>query len=154
MPRGLRFIMTLCVIAPVLIGCTAAGGTPTGSTAGSHSPSDGIASVPPSSASGRTLLTWLGQLGPTMEALVLGPTAINEAGCVTLGGRVLVAPPGSTIDSSGTRLHIESVGDFGLGDPVEASGGYLSASELGPTPPAGYATCLNEEFVIVGGPRS
>ena len=126
---------------------------PTGSTTSVPSQTGPTPTAPPSSASGLTLLTWVGPIGITSEALVLGPTTINDSGCVELDGRVLVAPPGSSIDSSGTRLHIESVGDFNLGDHIQASGGYPTASELGPTSPTGPDMCSNGEFVIVGGPR-
>ena len=50
-------------------------------------------------------------------------------------------------------IHVEPVGDFDVGEHIQASGGYLDASEFGSMgPPVGYETCNATEFVVVGAP--
>lgn len=163
-PKSLAFFfsaaflaMAACQSGPIEPTASTASATKTPATAGS--PTSGTApvrspTVPPVATSGAvTLLTWIGPLGPTMEARVLGPISISPSGCVTVGGRVLVAPPGSAIDGSTQRLHVESVGDFNVGDHIQASGGYLKASEFGDNgPPVGHETCNSTDFVVVGAP--
>lgn len=74
------------------------------------------------------LLMWTpppGDSGARHQALVSGKLAVNDAGCVTLGSSILIAPPGSTVSSDGTSVRLAGHGRYSFGTEVSGlSGGY------------------------------
>lgn len=59
-----------------------------------------------------------------MEAIVAGTLELNESGCYTLAGAVLVAPDGSTGKADGSGVRIAGMGRFVVGEEIKGSGGF------------------------------
>ena len=129
------------VIALFVAGC--------GSAFSSSALPSSLGNASPTTAAEITLLTWDGELGgPGGQAMVNDVLKVSDSGCVSVGDHILIAPPGSTVE--GQRVHIESIGDFELGDPIDTGGSYLDLSEIGPNGPNGYEQCNGTTFVVIG----
>jgi hypothetical protein len=74
---------------------------------------------------GRHLLTLDSPVKAHMDAIAAGSLGINDAGCFTLNRRVLIGPPGSTIDDDGQGVTLSGVGHYSIGDSVRGGGGYI-----------------------------
>ncbi|UYM05634.1 hypothetical protein [Solicola gregarius] len=75
------------------------------------------------------LLTWDKTASSSMEALVHGALSVNDAGCFALGADVLLAPPGSKVVNNGDAIRVPNIGKVDVGDDVDGSGGYLTATD-------------------------
>lgn len=120
-----------------------------GSASSSSAPPSSFPNAPPTTAAEITLLTCDGELGgPGGQAMVNDVLKVSDSGCVSVGEHILIAPPGSTVE--GPRVHIESIGDFELGDAIDTGGSYLELSEIGANGPKGYEQCNGTTFVVIG----
>ncbi len=73
------------------------------------------------------LLTWAQTASgnPMTDALVAGELAVNDAGCVTIGSAILLAPPGSSVLADGSGISLAGHGEYPFGQSVQnLRGGY------------------------------
>lgn len=104
------------------------------------------------------LLTWTDTASDSASADVLldGALAVNDAGCITLGPAILVAPPGSTVLSDGSGITIINQGEVQFGhSPTNLAGGFADITGA-PGEPSGLAECQSSskpetQYVIVRG---
>jgi hypothetical protein len=64
----------------------------------------------------------------TLQALVEGRLEVNADGCVTIEGRLLLAPHGSRVTPDGTGVEFSSTGEVEFGSVVQGAGGYVTLS--------------------------
>lgn len=88
-----------------------------------------------------------------MEAIVSGRLGINDVGCFTVAGLVLIAPSGSSVLDTGDGVRIPGIGEIRLDGQVSTSGGYLPAAELSDI--EGLQECIQDastEVAIISPP--
>jgi hypothetical protein len=102
------------------------------------------------------LLTWAktASNSPTPDALVAGKLAVNDAGCVTIGSALLLAPPGSSALPDGSGISLAGHGEYRFGQSLQnLRGGYGDITGTA-TDPAGIAECRSQanpeqEYAVV-----
>lgn len=122
-PSDMRAIAELLVC--VVVGVAAAG---CGGRAAQAPPADGERQD-----SRPRLLTWHGPADASMQALVAGRLRVNDGGCFTVAGEVLMAPPGSRVVRDGGAVRIAGIGTVAAGERVRGGGGYLDAADVQPS---------------------
>lgn len=125
-PRTLRRTLVPVVVAVAVAGCSAAADDGRASSAPSASPSPTDATdatgVRALRAGGTTLLA-ADRSDAAFEALVTGTVGIGDRGCVTVDGRLLIAPAGSALSQDGTTVLLTGYDPVDLGATATFGGG-------------------------------
>lgn len=127
---------------------------PTRAVAASTSPAHASPAAP--TAEPPRLLTWTRRSGQTAitDALVAGRLAVNDAGCVTVGHALLLAPPGSSVLTDAGTVRLAGHGEHPLGQLVrDLPGGYWDITGTS-SDPAGITECRShaspeQEYAVV-----
>lgn len=125
-PRTLRRTLVPVAVAAALAGCSAATDDGPASSVPSASPSATDATdamgVHALRAGGTTLLA-ADRSDAAFEALVSGTVGLDDRGCVTVDGRLLIAPAGSALSQDGTTVLLTGYDPVDLGSTATFGGG-------------------------------
>lgn len=142
------------LLALVSVGCAPADSdapsTPPTSPASTSPASSELAPTPTALVAGDTTLLVAGAGAIGFEAMVSGEVGVNDQGCVTIGGWLVVAPAGSTMTADGV-IELAGYEPVEVGDAFEGAGGYFPVDDL--VDPA-FAACAShssedEEYALV-----